>query len=997
MSDATRDVKVTYTADASGYIAETKRMAAATKDASQDIARATDAQGKAAERAARQAARAAAIEERAAGKAAREAKRAAAERAAALDKVSNAAVLAGGALALVVAASAKKWGDFDEAMSGARAATQATATEMLSLRTAAIQAGAGTKYSATEAAQAITELGKAGIATSDILGGGLTGSLALASAGQLEVGRAAEVAATALTQFELKGSDIAHVADLYSAAAGKAQGSTEDIAQAMKYAGVTANSMGIGIEETTGTLALFASKGIIGEQAGTSFRSMLMSLTAPSKIAAEEMERLGLSMYDGQGHFIGVSGAAQVLHDKLAPLSEAERNAALGRIFGNEAMGAAITLYEGGAKAVDEWTAKVDDTGFATRQAAMLTDNWRGDLERLRGALDTALISGADGSSGALRGLTKALTAVIDGWNDLPAPVQHSAVQLVALASAVLLVSGGVGKMIGVVSAAKAHLLALGVSGDVATASMSRLGAALGVVAAAIVAVELHDYIKASTVATVETDRLAAGLMRYATAGADAVDVTGGLADLFRDSNGIFPDEEIVTSAEALERFQRSASAADRASHGFLKDLVSGAGWGYSKAPFEKSIRQIDDALAEMVRSGHADAAAEALRKLTSGLSPTQMDLVQKNLTGYQTALNATATAAVQADPALAGLSSSQKAAATSAESAMKATKAYADAVRDLNSPTLSARQATRDFEAALDAAAEAAKEATKKGLSHKQMLNDGTEAGRSNAEALDAVASAALAQIGALQANGASQATLQSTLAVSRQRLIDTARQFGMSKSAAEAYADSVLAVPKSTNTKANFDGAAAESAVERLRVKLDGLNGKTVATYINVINRQTGSGMGTGIGGGLTRAEGGYVSASEHFASGGYRDSGAWVGRQSHFASGGSSITWNEPQTHGELFLSLMPSARARNQSLVEQFAPKLGMRAVRTDQPPAGLRSAGPAAMGGFDARSVAGLAGMVTAAVRSEFAAALTISLGSEPVFRGARSWASGRRR
>jgi hypothetical protein len=126
-------------------------------------------------------------------------------------------------------------------------------------------------------------MAKAGVSAKDILGGGLTGALDLAAAGQLSVGDAPRSRRRRVNQFNLQGKDVSHVADLYSAAAGKAQGSVQDIAGAMKYAGVTAASMGVSIEETTGTIGLFASKGIIGEQAGTSFRSMLMSLTAPSK------------------------------------------------------------------------------------------------------------------------------------------------------------------------------------------------------------------------------------------------------------------------------------------------------------------------------------------------------------------------------------------------------------------------------------------------------------------------------------------------------------------------------------------------------------------------------------------------------------------------------------------------------------------------------------------------------------------------------------------
>jgi TP901 family phage tail tape measure protein len=127
-------------------------------------------------------------------------------------------------------------------MSAVSAATHAGTKEMDALRGAALQAGKDTQYSATEAAKGITELSKAGVSTADILGGGLKGSLALAAAGQLDVGEAAETAASALTQFKLKGSDIPHVADLLAAGAGKAQGSVADLSAALNQSGLIAAS-----------------------------------------------------------------------------------------------------------------------------------------------------------------------------------------------------------------------------------------------------------------------------------------------------------------------------------------------------------------------------------------------------------------------------------------------------------------------------------------------------------------------------------------------------------------------------------------------------------------------------------------------------------------------------------------------------------------------------------------------------------------------------------
>lgn len=325
-----------------------------------------------------------------------------------------------------------KAANFDQAMSQVQAATRASADEQDQLRDAAIEAGKKTVFSATESADAITNLAKAGIATADILGedGALNGALALAAAGELSVADAAEHMATALTQFKLPGEQATHVADLLAAGAGKAQGEVSDMALALDYAGVPASELDVSIEQLAGTVALFAKNGIVGEKAGTGLRGMLASLTSPSKVAKKTMDELGVSVFDNQGKFIGLDGVAAQLHDRLGSLTQEERANALGRIFGNEQLQAANVLYREGAEGVHKWTAEVDDAGFAAETARIKTDNLRGDLERLGGAIDSALITGGQGQQGVLREITQGLTGVVDGYGELPPAAQNAATGL---------------------------------------------------------------------------------------------------------------------------------------------------------------------------------------------------------------------------------------------------------------------------------------------------------------------------------------------------------------------------------------------------------------------------------------------------------------------------------------------------------------------------------------------------------------------------------------
>lgn len=365
-------------------------------------------------------------------------------------QVSIALLAAGVAVAALVGLSVAKFAEFDQAMSNVGAATMATRQEQEQLGAAALKAGADTKYSATEAADAEEELAKAGLSVAEIVHGSLNGALALAAAGQLEVARSAEIMATTLKQYKLEGKDSAHVSDLLAAGAGKAQGSVDDLAQALQYVGPVAAGMGISIEETTGVLALFASQGQIGQRAGTGLRGVIQSLVSPTMQAAGVMKQYHVEIFDSNGKMKSLAAVSQELQKAFGGLDEETRSAALGQIFGNEQITAARVLYEGGAEAVQEWTDKVNDTGYAALQAAKRQDNLAGDIEKLGGAFDTALIQTGSGANDVLRDMVQAVTELVDWYGELDPAVQGSALTIGAAAAAVLLlgsaVLGGIAK-----------------------------------------------------------------------------------------------------------------------------------------------------------------------------------------------------------------------------------------------------------------------------------------------------------------------------------------------------------------------------------------------------------------------------------------------------------------------------------------------------------------------------------------------------------------------
>lgn len=341
---------------------------------------------------------------------------------------------AGLAVAAFGVAAVKMAADFDQQMSTVQANTGATGAQLDQLRAAAIEAGASTVYSASDSADAINDLGKAGMSVTDILNGGLSGALNLAASDGMAVGDAAEYMANALSMFHLKGSQASQVADALAAGAGKAVGNVSDFGEALNNCGAQANSFGMNIQETTGVLALFAQNGTIGAEAGTQLNSMLMKLAAPSAEASNTMKELGISAYDAQHHFVGMANFAGQLQKAEKNLTDEQRNQANATIFGSYAIKAANYLYEAGESGVNKWTKAVSESGYAAEQAAAKNNNLKGDLENLSGSMESLMISVGEGAQGPLRKMVQGLDTLVDSFAGLPSGAQQTLVVMASLA-----------------------------------------------------------------------------------------------------------------------------------------------------------------------------------------------------------------------------------------------------------------------------------------------------------------------------------------------------------------------------------------------------------------------------------------------------------------------------------------------------------------------------------------------------------------------------------
>lgn len=795
-------------------------------------------------------------------------KAAAPNKAAAFEKLADRAALAGVGVATAVGVAVKRFADFDQAMSAVQANSGATGASLDALRKQAIKLGADSQFSATEAAQGINELAKAGVDSADILQGGLKGSLDLAAAGQIGVADAAETAATALTQFKLSGSQVPHVADLLANAANKAQGGVGDMAAALKQAGLVAAATGLSIEETTAGLTAFASAGLIGSDAGTSFKTMLQRLSAPTAEAQDEMDKLGISAYDNQGNFIGLANVAGQLQKGMSDLTPEVRNAALATIFGTDAVRAANVLYEQGASGIRKWTNEVSEQGAAAKQAATLTNNLKGDIERLGGALDSVFISGGSGANSSLRGLVQGLTGFVDAVGKVPGPVLLAGGALTSLA---LLLPKGVLKY----RAYRAELSAVGLSLDKISAKAPRTGKALETAAGAAKKAGLA-FIAAAAASNFGTGSEDLGVNTLTKKLLDSSDAAKALADSWSEASvraqGF--DSPIRSLGDALDvaldpsKLQQIDDAG-----GKLFEVFGGK--NLSDVQFaQQRLSELDQVLTGLVSTGNTDKAAALFGQFSTAAqnSGHSVDDLKSKLPQYTESLAAAATQSTLTGGAQSDLSDGMDKVKGSAEAAKKEVDNYLQSLQDAGLVVLDARSANREFEQALDdvterlnkrkelqkeladaqrasadtdkngkvsadeskAKADGIAKITKELADYSKGFDINTQAGRDNQAALDAVAKKALdladaryqekVQAGDLE--GAEDA-YRTSLTKSRDSLVKTGIQMGLTKTQAEKYADSILKIPAAKTTTVTFqtiglDGLkAAQDTLHKLRDK--------------------------------------------------------------------------------------------------------------------------------------------------------------------------------
>lgn len=377
---------------------------------------------------------------------------------------------------------------FDDAMSQVQGALGGASTDMDGLRDLALQLGADTVFSATESAQAMVELAKGGLTEAQIKGGALAASMDLAAAGQLNLADAAATTVQMMGSFGLGAGDATRIANALAGAANASSADVSDLTQAMSQCSAQAALAGWSLEDTAAALALFADHGVKGSDAGTSLKTMLQRLAAPTDQAAEAIAAYGLNIRDSNGQMKDISGIADELTGKLGGLSDAERDAALQTIFGSDASRAAAILMQSGSEGLAKYIAATNDATAAETMANAQKGELSWALENMGGAVESASIAFGTALAPAITAVAGVIGNVAEAFASLPAGVQTGIAVVLALVAALGPLLMVIGSVVAALPAISEGFAVLGGALAIPLAPAAAVVAAIAAIAAAIYA-----------------------------------------------------------------------------------------------------------------------------------------------------------------------------------------------------------------------------------------------------------------------------------------------------------------------------------------------------------------------------------------------------------------------------------------------------------------------------------------------------------------------------
>ena len=334
-------------------------------------------------------------------------------------------------------AAVKTAADFDSAMSRVAAVSGATGSDFDSLRDKAREMGAKTKFSATEAADAMNYMAMAGWKTEDMLSG-IEGVMYLAAASGEDLATTSDIVTDALTAFGLTAADSGHFADVLAAASSNANTNVSMMGETFKYCAPVAGALGFSVEDTAEAIGLMGNAGIKASQAGTSMRSIMTNLTGDVKLSGAAIGDVTIATTNADGSMRSLSAILADCRGAFAGMTEAEKANNAEALVGKNAMSGFLALMNAAPEDIEKVSGAVNNCKDAAKNMAdTMQDNLEGQLTILKSQLQELAISFGDLLMPAVRSIVFGLQGMVDVLNAMPDGVKR-VIMIVALLAAAL-------------------------------------------------------------------------------------------------------------------------------------------------------------------------------------------------------------------------------------------------------------------------------------------------------------------------------------------------------------------------------------------------------------------------------------------------------------------------------------------------------------------------------------------------------------------------------
>jgi len=370
---------------------------------------------------------------------------------------------------------------FDDSMSKVKAISGATGKEFEQLREQAKDLGSTTAFSASEAADAMGYLALAGWDTQQIMAA-TPDMLNLASAASMDLATAADIVSDTMSAFGMEAEEAGKASDVFAAASANANTDVHQLGEAMKYASANAHAAGMDLEQTSAVMGILADNGIKGSKAGTTFNAMLRDMRNASDEGAIAIGDHSVALYDQEGNMRDLGSVMADVEKATKGMSTEQRDAALGAIFGEQAIkGVNIMLEEGADKYSELESAMYDANGTAGDMADEMQDNIGGAFREMKSAIEGFLIEVGDHLAPHIRKAAEFIGSLARKFSDLPGPVKSAIIIFAGVLAAIgpILFIGG--KLIALFGTLMTVFKAVG-------AVIAAVTSPIGLVVAAIVA-----------------------------------------------------------------------------------------------------------------------------------------------------------------------------------------------------------------------------------------------------------------------------------------------------------------------------------------------------------------------------------------------------------------------------------------------------------------------------------------------------------------------------